>query len=123
MVGNDQPTEIDDDGNKFWKNSLGQFHRDNGLPAIKYTRGSKYWYVNGQLHRDNDFPACEYVDGTKEWYVNGQLHRDNGLPAIDCADGTKYWWVNGQQVTKEQAACDGKVVEIDGKKFKLVEID
>ena len=93
--------------------------------------GNKFWYnQQGKRHRDGGLPAIEYADGGKEWYVNGQLHREGGLPAVELANGSKAWWVNGQLVTEDQAkdmfnkpaSCAGKVVEIDGKKFKLTEI-
>ena len=67
--------------------------------------------------------------GTKCWYLNGFYHCEHG-PAIQCADGTKYWCLNGIEVTKtewhkqiqkDKAPCVGKVVEIDGVKYKLVE--
>ena len=67
-------------------------------------------------------------DGTKIWYLNGKLHREDG-PAVECADGNKYWYLNGEEVTKEEhkkrtskASCQGKVVEIDGIKYKLEEV-
>jgi hypothetical protein len=39
--------EIDDWGNKRWKNSKGQYHRTGG-PAVEYLSGDKSWYVNGE---------------------------------------------------------------------------
>ena len=92
--------------------------------------GTTYWYnQQGQRHREGGLPACEYADGGKQWWFKGQLHREGGLPACEFADGGKEWYVNDQQVTEEQAkamfnkpTCAGKVVEIDGKKFKLTEI-
>ena len=93
--------------------------------------GTTYWYnQQGKLHREGGLPAIQFADGGKAWYVNSQLHREGGLPAIERADGSKEWWVKDQRVTEEQAkamfnkpTCDGKVVEIDGKKFKLMSID
>ena len=103
-----------------------------------YPSGNEYWYLNGQRHRENG-PALTYADGTKWWYFNGKLHRENG-PAIEDADGTtKGWYLNGEKYTKEGHAkeiarrnapatpatppsCAGKVVEIEGKKYKLQEI-
>ena len=70
-------------------------------------------------------------DGNTFWYnQQGKRHREGGLPAIEYANGGKEWWVNGHHVTEDQAkdmfnkpaSCAGKVVEIDGKKFKLTEI-
>ena len=90
--------------------------------------GSKYWYLNDQYHRE-DGPAVEYSDGSKEWYLNGKYHREDG-PAVECASGTKLWFLNGvklsetkwrKQTQKVKAPCVGKVVEVDGVKYKLVE--
>ena len=86
-------------GNTYYRNSKGQFHRENDLPAVVFANGSKLWYKNGQRHRENDLPAIVFADGSKLWYKNGQLHRENDLPAIECADGDKYWHKNGKEYT------------------------
>jgi hypothetical protein len=82
----------------------------------------------GQLHRE-DGPAIEYADGDKEWWINGECHREDG-PAVECADGTKLWYLSGIQYTEKEfnkrvnkyISCNGKIVEIDGKSYKLKEI-
>jgi hypothetical protein len=108
-------------GAKYWYLN-GKFHREDG-PAVEYANGTKYWYLNGKQHRE-DGPAIEYANGDKSWYLNGKLHREDG-PAIECADGYKEWWLNGKRLTKQeflarqQDNCDGKTVEIDGKKYRL----
>ena len=114
--------EVTDEFTKYFDfNNPDRLHREDG-PAIEYENGTKEWYVNGQRHRE-DGPAAEYENGTKEWNVNGQLHRSDG-PAVEYADGSKEWYVNGQSVTekefnKRHNSCSGKIVEIDGKKYKL----
>ena len=110
-------------GTKHWYLN-GQCHRENG-PAIERADGTKYWCLNGQFHRENG-PAIEWADGTKHWYINGQRHRENG-PAIEYVSGTKRWYINGKELTEAEfnartKSCDGKVVEIDGKKYKLQEV-
>jgi hypothetical protein len=85
------------------------------------------WY-NGkdQLHR-LDGPAVQWADAYKAWYVNGKLHRLDG-PAVEYADGYKEWWADGKLMTekefneyiKPKPTCEGKVVEVDGIKYKLV---
>jgi hypothetical protein len=89
------------------------------------------WFNDkGELHRLDgrlDGPAVEYADGSKEWYVDGKLHRLDG-PAIEYTDGHKAWYVNGEDMTekefneyiKPKPSCEGKVVEVDGAKYKLV---
>jgi hypothetical protein len=101
---------------------------------IKYTvivddDGTKRWRVNDKLHCEHG-PAVEYSDGTKFWYLNGELHRTDG-PAAEYANGNKFWYLNGEgltktdwrkQIQKTKAPCVGKIVEIDGVKYKLVEV-
>ena len=136
---------VDSDGTIEWyKEGTTQLHREDG-PAIEYADGSKRWYVNGELHRE-DGPAIELSNDTKEWYVNNKLHREDGPatelyngtkywsvngkrhredgPAVEYANGTKYWYINDEQLTEQEFNnrandCDGRVVEIDGRKYKL----
>ena len=78
-------------GNKYWINEKGHFHREDG-PAREWFNGTKEWWIDGKLHRI-DGPAYEGADGTKSWYINGQRHRLDG-PAIEWSDGHKKWWAN-----------------------------
>ena len=93
-----------------------------------YNDGSKYWYLKGKLHRE-DGPAIEDSGGCKFWYLNGQLHREDG-PAVEYGDGAKYWYLNDVEFTEEEfnnkmnpPSCNGKVVTIDGKQYKLTEVE
>ena len=86
------------------------------------------WHnLEGNIHRETD-PAIEWNDGTKFWYKNGQLHRPDG-PAIERPNGDKEYWIEGfsmskkefdNRTKKDQNNCDGKVVDIDGVKYRLV---
>ena len=54
------------------------------------------------------------------------LHREDG-PAVECEDGSKYWCINGNRLTEEEFnarknSCNGKIIEVDGKKYKLMEL-
>ena len=89
---------IDECGNRVWRNPAGQLHRTDG-PAIEWANGGKDWWVNGKCHR-TDGPAIEWSNGTKEWWLNGQLHRMDG-PAIEAANGTKEWRVNDRRTSKQ----------------------
>ena len=106
-----------------WYNLDGQYHREDG-PAFEQPNGDKSWWINGQLHRE-DGPAIEYANGHKEWFLNGQNHREDG-PAVERSNGDKYWYLNGKRLTEQEFNqrnnCSGKVVEIDGKKYKLIEL-
>lgn len=104
-------------------------HRLDG-PAVENANGTKDWYVQGDLHRV-DGPAIERADGSKHWYVKGKRHRVDG-PAIEYADGSRCWYLEGKKYSlsdynaklrsRNSAPCEGKVVEIDGKKYKLTEV-
>ena len=75
-----------------------------------------------------EYKVKVHGNGDKVWYLKGKRHREDG-PAIERADGDKCWYLNGKEVTEDEhkkrtfkATCEGKVVEIDGIKYKLKEI-
>jgi hypothetical protein len=112
-------------GTKEWYLD-GKLHRIDG-PAYEDVDGSKFWYVDDKLHRV-DGPAIECADGTKLWYLNDKRHRVDG-PAAEWADGTKLWYLDGKELTESQwieavkpkvASCVGKMVEVDGVKYRLI---
>ena len=113
-----------DSGDKAWYLN-DKLHREDG-PACEWADGSKHWYLKGKCHRE-DGPAIERADGSKFWYLNDKLHREDG-PAVEDADGSKYWYLNGKCLseaefnarTKQKPSREGKVVEVDGVKYKLV---
>jgi len=119
-----------DDSRTIWYLD-GKLHREGDLPAVEFANGTKHWYVNGKLHREDDLPAIERKNGYKAWLVNDKRHRTNGA-AIECSNGDKYWYLEGVSYSEEKynekinfkrESYDGKMVEIDGKKYKLVEMD
>lgn len=90
---------------------------------------------NDKLHNP-DGPALQRWNESgqvirKEYRIDGNYHNPNG-PAIQEWDYngnlifTSYW-LNGNYLSREEfetrtQSCDGKVVEIDGKKYKLIEV-
>jgi len=76
-----------------------------------------------------EYTVKVYDDGDKCWYLNGVLHCEHG-PAIEYADGDKRWYLNSKLFTEAEhkiatskpTSCDGKIVEIDGKKYQLKEV-
>ena len=98
---------------------------------VDVTEERTLWYKENPigpkiLHREGG-PAVQYSNGTKKWVIDGKLHREDG-PAIEWFDGTKEWYFYGDSFYSEEVylkkinSCDGKVVEIDGKKYKLVSL-
>jgi hypothetical protein len=58
--------ELDEDGDRLWTNSEGEYHREDG-PAIEYADGDKYWYINGKY-----FSKDEWL----QWLKSGQSSLD-----------------------------------------------
>ena len=90
-----------------------------------YDNGTKEWFLNGNLHR-KDGPAAEWANGAKFWFLNGKLHREDG-PAAEWANGTKFWYIDDKQLTEAEfnsrnKTCNGKIVTIDGKQYRLQEV-
>ena len=104
------PEELDKNGFDWFKSIL---HRENDLPAIEYSDGSKEWYKNGKIHRESDLPAIEDSDGTKYWYKEGKLHRENDLPAVEHSSGTKKWYKEGKRHRDNNKPA---IIWFDGKK-------
>jgi antitoxin component YwqK of YwqJK toxin-antitoxin module len=106
-----------------------QYHKNGQLYYEAYrlngkrhnTTGPAYkeWYDNGKL-------SCE------SYWINGELHNING-PAYRCWYGNgqlgcEEYFIEDKKLTKEQFenrknCIENKVVEIDGKKYKLVNIE
>jgi len=42
---------INYDGTKIWYDSLGYYHREDGLPAVEFVDGTKSWWKNGVIYR------------------------------------------------------------------------
>jgi hypothetical protein len=114
--------EVYNNGSKHWYLD-GKLHREDG-PAVEYPKVGNLWYLNGKRHRE-DGPAVESYNGSKCWYLNDKLHREDG-PAIECPKEGKGWFLNGKELTEQEhkaatskPTCEGKIVEIDGKKYEL----
>ena len=91
---NESTPEINQAGDKIWRNTVGELHRAGG-PAIEGANGTKEWYRKGKLHRVGG-PAIEYAGGDTAWYQHGYLHRVSG-PAIETANGRNAWYENGEE--------------------------
>ena len=42
-------------------------------------------------------------------------------------NGNKFWYLNGEELTEQEfnsrnSSCAGKIIEVDGKKYKLQEV-
>lgn len=123
----DGPAIKEANGSEYWYLN-GKYHRKNG-PAvlIKYETvfSIEEWRIDGKLHRE-DGPAIKWANGTEAWYKNGNLHREDG-PAINWYDGKVEYWIDGKRInkknfitlSKKSKSYDGKVIEIDGVKYKI----
>ena len=80
------------------------------------------YYSNGKIRNE-------------EYFLNGELHRENGIAFKSWFENGNIWseqyYIKGKELTKKQFdnrnnsySCnpEGKIVEIDGKKYKLSKI-
>jgi hypothetical protein len=67
-----QYIKIYEDGNKFYykDKEMTILHREDG-PAVEWSNGNKFWYLNDVLHRE-DGPAVEWINGDKVWFLNDE---------------------------------------------------
>ena len=96
----------------------------------KIAEGNKNYYADKAMtvrHRD-DGPAEEYTNGYKCYYSNNKIHRIDG-PAEEFPSGKKFWYLYGENMSESEflrriklTSCEGKIVEIDNVKYKLVKI-
>lgn len=116
-----------DKSSQVWRQN-GLIHRLDG-PAVIKADGTQIWYVDNKLHRE-DGPAAIYANGDCYWYQNDAFHRLDG-PAIVYTNGDWLYYLNGRRYSKEdfdfeiakrKSPCIGKVVEIDGVKYKLTAV-
>jgi hypothetical protein len=108
--------DIDSDGDKWWYDSDGEFHRTDG-PAVVRTNGYKAWFQHGVRHRTAG-PAVEYADGAKEWWQHGNYHRDDG-PAVENTNGHQRWWLNDQHMSFDEWLDKVKMSDEDKVMMKL----
>ncbi len=97
--------KVFDDRTEWYKSCTDILHRENG-PAIELADGDKYWYKGGKKHR-LDGPAIEYANGEKLWYIEGK----------------KYTEAEFLRTNKQIDPCDGKLIIIEGKEYKLTLVD
>ena len=90
------------------------------LVEVAETETCWYHAQTKKFHRLGDLPAVSRNDGYEAYYQYGLRHRGNGMPAVIRADGSVEYWLNGSPYFPDR--CEHKVIEIDGKKFKLVPI-
>ncbi len=110
-MSNDQPTEINENGDRIWLDADGRLHREDG-PAVECTNGDKFWYRNGVQHRE-DGPAAECVNRGKFWFKSGLCHRDDG-PAAEWSNGTKEWLQMARFIAKADPQSNTGTVILHG---------
>ena len=74
-----------------------------------------------------EYKVKVHAHGVEVWYLNDELHCEHGA-AIRHANGDKTWYLRGEKLTEAEfnkrmnKSCSGKVVEIEGVKYKLMEV-
>jgi hypothetical protein len=85
---------LSDKSGSYWFQD-GKLHGEHGPAVIDANKSM--WYRFGFVHRNNDLPAVVYSNGTKKWYNYGKLHRANG-PAIKRPNGDNEWYEHGKLI-------------------------
>ena len=122
----------------------GKLHREDG-PAIiyYYDNGqilSEHYFLNGKHHREDGHTIIYYYQNGKIerefYYLNDKRHRENGPAYIHYHKNGKIdyeeYYLNNKNCYKQDldrkinkktiTSCEGKIVEIDGRKYKLTTI-
>lgn len=60
--------EIDNIGNKIWKNKKSELHREDG-PAVEFSNGTKMWIINNEFHR-TEGPAVIHNNGIVRYMLH-----------------------------------------------------
>jgi len=81
----------------------------NGNPTY-YENSDDYWYRNEYNKNGN---LTYYENSNDYWYR--YEYDENGKQ-------TYFEYSNGGKIGTRSSSCDGKVIEIDGKKYKLTEL-
>lgn len=107
------PFEIKDkNGNPiYWEDSDGYWWKreyDSNGNEIYYENSNEYWCKSEYDSNGNEI-YCEYSNG--DWIKSKYDSNGNEL---------YYENSDGEIVDNRPKGCEGKVVEIDGKKYKLV---
>jgi hypothetical protein len=102
----------------------------NDFTGIAYCENGVIEYLKNSLFHREDGPAIIKSDGYKAWFFEDKRHNLYG-PAVVYPNGNKEYWIHDKNMTKEvwekevakpNNPCQDVIVEVDGKKYKLVEI-
>jgi YD repeat-containing protein len=103
-------------GNEYWYDSNGK------MIHFKSSNGFKYWHEYDSNGKEIHYKSSNGFKCWQEYDSNGKVthYKDS--------NGYEEWFdSNGNRITKEEfdrihGSCDGKVVTIEGKSYKLKEI-
>ena len=104
---------------KIINGNLYEYDSNGNEIHYKNSNGYEWWSeydINGKLIHFKNSTGCE------EWYEYDS--NGNEIHFKD-SDGYERWYDSkGNSITKEQfdklqASCDGKIIEVDGKKYRL----
>lgn len=73
----------------FYKDGTTKTLHDGSQNVIKivWENGCEEYYQDGLLHRDNGLPALIHSDGSKEYFTQGKRRTREFGPAIEWASG------------------------------------
>ncbi len=92
------------------------------LVYSKYHNGFETWR---EYDENGNCIHVKYSDGLEIWY---EYDEHGNMIHSKKSNGNEYWFnANGNEITKEEfnllhAPCAGKVIEVEGKKYRLTAV-
>ena len=91
---NDLPAILGTSAIKYYKHD--RLHRDHNRPAVIFSNGCIFHFVNGLLHTNSNYvPAAIFSNDLVMFYKNHRVHRDDDMPAVVFKTLFCTWLKNG----------------------------
>jgi hypothetical protein len=85
--------------------------KDKNKKVIYFENSNRYWYKREYDSNGNQI----YFESSNEFWEKSEYDSNGNEIYCETSDG--------KIVDKRPKGCEGKVVEIDGKKYKLIEVN
>ena len=104
---------------KIINGNLHEYDSNGKLIHSKNSTGCEEWYEYDSNGKEIHYKDSNGYEWWAEYDINGKvIHFKDSI-------GDEFWYdSNGKNITKKQfdklnQSCDGKIIEVDGKKYRL----
>ena len=104
---------------KIINRNLREYDSHGKVIHSKHSNGFKSWR---EYDSHGDLTHYKHSNGDERWY---EYDSHGKLIHFKSSNGDEIWYdSNGTEITKKQfdklnQSCDGKIIEVDGKKYRL----